>query len=159
MKEILNTLMMKKAHSIFLIFTFFMILIPLSNAEALCVKVKNANLRKGPGLNFQNLWQVFKYMPFKRIGKKGQWLRVKDVDGDIFWIHKKLVTRAFKCAVVKKESINFRQGPGTKFPKTPWSPVEKYYSAKVIKIKGKWVKVMDSMGDVAWVYRPLVWIQ
>lgn len=151
--------MMQKPHRIFLILTFIMILIPCFHAEAICVKVNKANLRKGPGLNYEKLWQVFRYMPFKKIGTKGAWLRVKDVDGDIFWVHQKLVTRSYKCMVVKKEKVNFRQGPGTKYPKTPWSPVEKFYSAKVVKIKGKWVKVVDSMGDVAWVYRPLVWIQ
>ena len=39
------------------------------------------------------------------------------------------------------------------------SPALKYYSFKVLKTQGKWVKVVDEYGDEGWVYRPLIWIQ
>ena len=52
-----------------------------------------------------------------------------------------------------------RQGPGTKFPEVSWSPIDKYFSMKVLKIKNSWVHVEDNTGDKAWVYRPLVWVQ
>ncbi len=42
-------------------------------AEALCIKGKRANLRKGPGLNYEKMWEVFKYMPFRQLNKKGEW--------------------------------------------------------------------------------------
>lgn len=147
---------------IFLIFLCVAASLPafaVRNADALCVKDERANLRGGPGLKHEKLWQVYKYMPFKELGKKGDWYRVKDLDGDKYWIFGKLVTSDYHCAVVKKDQTNLRAGPGTKFAKVPWSPVKKYFSMKVLKIKDNWVKIEDGVGDTAWIYRPLVWIQ
>lgn len=130
-----------------------------TTAEALCIKDKKANLRQGPGKHYEKLWTVFKYMPFKRLGHKGSWLRIQDLDGDIYWVYQKLTTKAYMCAVIKNNKTNLRQGPGTKFPEVAWSPIDKYFSMKVLKIKDSWVHVEDSTGDRAWVYRPLVWVQ
>ena len=130
-----------------------------SPADALCIKNRQANLRQGPGLHYDKIWEVFRYMPFQQLGKKGEWLRVKDLDGDIYWVHKKLTTKSFKCAVIKKDATNLRNGPGTKYKKVKGMPGEKYFSMKVLKIKDNWVQVVDAWGDKAWIYRPLVWIQ
>ena len=130
-----------------------------TDAEALCIKEKRANLRKGPGLNYEKLWEVFKYMPFTQLGKKGEWLRIKDIDGDIYWVHKRLTTKSYRCAVIKQNKTNLREGPGTKFKRVKWGPVDKYFSMKVLKINKDWVRVVDAVGDKAWVYRPLVWIK
>ncbi len=133
-------------------------LFSVADSEALCVKDKKANLRQGPGKHYEKIWEVFQYMPFKELGKKGSWYRIQDVDGDIYWIYRKLVTRSYMCAVIKNNKTNLRKGPGTNFPKVNWSPVDKFFSMKVLKIKDNWVHVVDSAGDRAWVYRPLVWI-
>lgn len=131
----------------------------VTDAHALCIKVKRANLRKGPGLNYEKLWEVFQYMPFEQLGKKGDWLRVQDVDGDIYWVHERLTTKAFKCAVIKQNKTNMRTGPGTNHQRVPWSPVDKYFSVKVLKTEKNWVHTEDAVGDKAWVYQPLVWIK
>ncbi len=145
--------------SILLILFIFGTLLSTSGAEALCIKEKRANLRKGPGLNYEKLWEVFKYMPFTQLSKKGEWLRIKDIDGDIYWVHKRLTTKSYRCAVIKQNKTNLREGPGTKFKRVRWGPVDKYFSMKVLKIKNDWVRVVDAVGDKAWVYRPLVWIK
>jgi SH3-like domain-containing protein len=149
----------------FFLFSLFLFLIALSfifqikTAEALCVKDKKANLRSGPGKQKEKLWTVLKYMPFRQVGRKGSWLKVKDLDGDIYWIYKKITTKAYLCAVIKNNKTNLRKGPGTKFPQVKWSPIDKYFSMKVLKIKGSWVHCEDSVGDKAWVHRSLVWVQ
>ena len=130
-----------------------------SQADALCIKNRQANLRQGPGLHYDKIWEVFRYMPFHQLGKKGEWLRVQDLDGDIYWVHKKLTTKSFKCAVIKKDATNLRDGPGTHYKKVTGMPGEKYFSMKVLKIKDNWVQVVDAWGDKAWIYRPLVWIK
>lgn len=139
--------------------TFVSLSMLASEAQALCVNVKQANLRKGPGLNYEKLWEVFKYMPFQQLAKKGEWLRVQDVDGDIYWIHERLTTKEFKCAVIKQNKTNMRTGPGTNHSRVPWSPVDKYFSVKVLKVENNWVHILDAVGDKAWVYQPLVWIR
>ncbi len=148
---------MKKTLFCGLVLAFLLI---FSNyAYALCVNVSMANLRKGPGTNYKKTWHVFKYMPFKKITKKGGWYKVQDVDGDVHWIYSKLVTGKIKCAVVKVDKANVRSGPGTKFRKNVLSPALKYDSFKVIKRKGSWVKVIDEFGDTGWIFRKLLWIQ
>ncbi|MCH8157569.1 MAG: hypothetical protein IID18_07450 [Nitrospinae bacterium] len=146
---------------LFLCFTAILVggLLPATAAQALCIKDRKANLRQGPGKHYEKLWTVFKYMPFKRIGRNGNWLRVQDLDGDIYWVYSKLTTKKYMCAVIKNNQTNLRQGPGTSFPQVVWSPIDKYFSMKVLKIKDSWVHVEDGAGDRAWVYRPLVWIQ
>jgi SH3-like domain-containing protein len=129
------------------------------SVSALCVKAPEANLRSGPGTRYEKLWEVFQYMPLKRVGKKGSWYKVSDVDGDKYWVYAPLVTTKYKCAVVRKDKANVRSGPGTEYRQLPMSPALKYYSFKVLKTQGKWVKVVDEYGDEGWVYRPLVWIQ
>ena len=154
---------MQKMNTIFLIFISIMLtalfIFPQTDADALCIDNKRANLRQGPGMHFEKLWEVFKYMPFKELKTKGDWVRIEDVDGDIYWVHKKLTTTKYKCAVIKENKTNLRKGPGTTYAQVSWSPVDKYFSMKVLKTKNNWVKVEDGAGDRAWVYRPLVWIQ
>lgn len=125
----------------------------------LCVNVPEANLRSGPGTKYEKTWEVFKYMPFSRQFKKGNWYKVKDVDGDVHWIYRKLVTGKFRCAVVKVDKANVRSGPGTGYNKNALSPALKYDAFKVIKTKSSWVNVVDEFGDKGWIARKLLWVQ
>ena len=144
-------------------FTFsliFILLICLSNsAHALCVNTSDASLRSGPGTKYKITWEVFKFMPFKKIGQKGNWYKIKDLDGDVHWIYKKMVTKSFKCAAVKKDKINIRSGPGTKYTAAGLHQAMKYDSYKIIRTKGLWVKVEDEFGSTGWIYKNLLWIQ
>ncbi len=150
--------LLQKSINIFLFLSLLTVLFS-NSSEALCIKEKRANLRKGPGLKYEKVWEVYKYMPFKQLAKKKNWLRIKDLDGDIYWVHQRLTTKKIKCAVIKQNKTNLRTGPGTKFPAVRWSPVDKYFSMKVLRVKNNWVRVVDAVGDKAWVYRPLVWIR
>jgi len=135
------------------------LLLGLTHAEALCVSADTANLRSGPGTNHEKVWEVYRYMPFKQVASKGPWRRVRDVDGDTYWVHSKLVTSRYKCAVVKSDEANVRTGPGTKYRKARINPAYKYYSYKVLEVRGKWVKVINQYKDVGWIYKQLLWIQ
>ncbi len=128
-------------------------------AYGLCVKAPVANLRDGPGTKYKKTWQVYKYMPLKRIARKGDWYKVRDVDGDIHWVFKNLVTSRYRCAVVKVDEANIRKGPGTRYRQTELSPALRYDTFRVLRIKGRWVKVRDEFGEEGWIYRPLLWIQ
>lgn len=128
-------------------------------ATALCVKATEANLRQGPGTHYEKKGEGYKYMPLEKLKRQGKWYRVRDMDGEIYWVHKKLVTESYKCATVKKDRANIRSGPGTHYEELIFSPLLKYYTLKVEKISGKWVKVIDEYGDRGWVYKSLLWIK
>ena len=134
------------------------LIVPVS-ASALCIKVSEANLRAGPGTNYEKSWEVFKYMPLKKIGQQGKWYQVEDVDGDTHWVYSRLATSAMQCAVVKVDKANVRTGPGTRYAKSGISPVEKYYAFKVIGSKGEWANVQDEVSNTGWIAKSLIWMQ
>ncbi len=135
-----------------------LIAVPIT-ASAFCVNVEKANLRQGPGTGFEKSWEVYEYMPLKKIGQQGDWYKVEDVDGDVHWVYRKLVTDNLHCAVVKVDKANVRTGPGTGYAKSALGPVEQYYSFKVIGTKGAWVKVHDEVFDEGWIAQKLLWVQ
>lgn len=137
------------------------VLMIYGNVDALCVKVSKANIRTGPSTKYKAVWEVYKYMPFEKIGTSvsGSWYSVKDVDGDINWVHKNLLTQAFQCAVVKEAQVNIRTGPGTNYKETADSPALQYYSFRVLSKKGKWTKVKDELGKIGWIHSDFLWIK
>jgi len=128
-------------------------------ASALCVGVSEANLRQGPGTRHEKSWTVYKYMPLESLGRQGRWYRVKDVDGDVHWVNRRLVTQAMRCAVVKAQRANVRTGPGTHHARAPLGTVERYYSFRVIGRDGRWVRVQDELRNRGWISRALLWIR
>ena len=140
---------------------FLLIIGTACDVYALCVNVSKANIRMGPGTRYEKAWQVFRYMPFSKIGisTDGAWYAIKDVDGDVNWIYKNLVTTQYHCAAVKSDWVNVRTGPGTNYRKSAMSPALLYDAFKVIKRQGRWVKVKDQFGQSGWIHRSYLWIQ
>jgi SH3-like domain-containing protein len=49
------------------------------------------NIRSGPGTNNPISFTVEKGIPFKVLGREGNWIHIEHADGDKGWIHKSLV--------------------------------------------------------------------
>lgn len=126
-------------------------------AHALCVTSSEANLRSGPGTQYEVSWRVYTYMPLRKIAQRGTWYKVADVDGEKHWIHRKLVSSKLRCGVVKRDRANVRKGPGTRYPQLDWSPVQRYYSFRVLRQSGDWMRIKDQYGDTGWIARSLTW--
>lgn len=141
------------------LFSILLCVMVADRGQALCVKSSSANLRKGPGTKYDKTWQVFRYMPLKRLRKKGSWYKVSDVDRDIHWVYGSLVTGKYDCAVVRVDEANVRTGPGAKYRRHDLSPALKYDAFRVLQRKGSWVKVKDELGNVGWIFKKLLWIQ
>ncbi|HNS13755.1 MAG TPA: SH3 domain-containing protein [Syntrophorhabdaceae bacterium] len=144
-----------------LITVFFLSIAGSGPLDAACVKVPKANLRTGPGTTYEVGWTVYKYMPLEKVGASlsGKWYAVKDVDDTVLWIHRNLLTSKYRCVVVKTEGVNVRKGPGIHYEKRFDMPMEKYYSARMIKRKGSWIKIIDGDNDTGWIHRDYVWIR
>lgn len=131
-----------------------------------CVKVRTANIRSAPTSKGDLLWEAAINTPFQVVGKKGPWKKVKDLEGDIAWVHGKLLkyNKGF-CAVVKVDKINLRKGPGSKYAKTksPYDPkktyAELYDTFAVLEFKGNWVKLKSETGSIHWAWKKSFWIQ
>jgi SH3-like domain-containing protein len=131
------------------------------SAEALCVNVRQANVRTGPSTRFKIAWNVYRYEPFAKVGvsHSGNWYKVRDVDGDVNWISAGLATSGYRCAIVKSKTANIRTGPGLSHPEKFTEPATRYDTFRVLGKKGGWVRVQDEYGDTGWIYRKLLWIQ
>jgi SH3-like domain-containing protein len=159
MKTQNNRKLSKKIHFLLYVsaITFFLF-INLSNAsfalERLTVSVSDANIRSGPGTNYDILWKVNKYYPINVIKKVGAWFRFVDFEGDEGWIKSSLV-RKIPSVITIKENCNIRSGPGTKYSVA--FQAEKGVAFKIIKREGSWIHVQHADGDQGWVYNALVW--
>ena len=123
-------------------------------AQQLCVQASRANLRAGPGTEHRITWEVNRYMPFQQVGTEGDWIKVKDVDGDLHWIYAPLVTDKLDCVTVSAPKANIRKKASTRSEK--WFTVEQYTSFKRTGREEKWVKI-EYEGQTMWVFAALVW--
>lgn len=124
-------------------------------AERVSVAVSNANVRTGPGTNYGIAWEnLDKNYPLEVIDKKGDWLYVKDYEGDVGWIYKTIVG-SWDSVITRTNDCNVRSGPGTGFDVV--FVVDNGVPFKVVERKGDWINIRHSDGDTGWIYKNLVW--
>ena len=123
-------------------------------AEMVRVKVKQANLRAGPGTQYKKVWKVPRNYPYRVLHRKGRWLKVRDFEGFEDWIYAPLTDRN-PAVVVKVSRANVRKGPSTSHPVVFTADAGVVF--RVIDKKGKWIKVRANDGDRGWIYKPLLW--
>jgi SH3-like domain-containing protein len=134
----------------------FLILVSASvaMAERLTVSVSIANIRSGPGENYDIIWAVEKYYPLDVFQKSGKWYHFRDFEKDEGWIHESLVSK-ISSVITKRENCNIRSGPGESFA-TLFS-VEKGIPFKVLDRKKQWIHIQHADGDSGWIHESLVW--
>ena len=123
-------------------------------AERVTVKSSVANVRSGPGKQYEILWKVEQYHPLEVLTKSDQWIQFRDFEGDIGWIHGSLVAR-IPAVITKSDKCNIRGGPGTQFDIL--LTVERGIPFNVLKRQGKWLQVRHADGDLGWIHKSLVW--
>ena len=135
---------------------FFLLAVSASvvSAERLTVSVSIANIRSGPGENYNILWAVEKYHPLEVFQKSGKWYHFQDFEKDEGWIHGSLVSK-IPSVITKKENCIIRSGPGDHF-KILFT-VEKGIPFKVLDRKKEWIHVQHADGDSGWIHESLVW--
>lgn len=127
---------------------------PAAAAERLAVKADTANIRSGPGLDNDVLWQIEKYHPLVVIENKGAWIKFKDFEEDVGWIHRSLVDDS-DTIIVKANNCNVRSGPGTQFDVA--FTVNKGVPFQVLERQKRWIKIKHADGDAGWIFNALVW--
>ena len=127
---------------------------PALSGERLAVNSETANIRSGPGTEYDVLWQIERYHPVLVIEKKGNWYKFKDFEGDIGWIHSSLLDK-METVVSIKEKCNVRGGPDTSYEIV--FTVEKGVPFKVLKKDGNWFNIEHADGDAGWIHSSLVW--
>jgi SH3-like domain-containing protein len=132
----------------------FVLSVGTASAERLSVAVNKANVRSGPGKNYEVLWSVGKYFPVDIVKTSGDWRQIRDFEGDAGWIHHSLL-KDVPSVIVKGSLVNVREGPG-KDTKVLFQ-AETGVSFKVEEKKDKWLRVRHADGDTGWIHGSLVW--
>lgn len=123
-------------------------------AERLAVVSPVANIRSGPGANYDILWKVEKYYPIFVIEEQGSWYHFKDFEDDKGWVHKSLVGK-IEAVITKKDLCNIRSGPGT--GNKILFTVERGIPFKVINRQDHWLHIEHADKDQGWIHDSLVW--
>jgi SH3-like domain-containing protein len=123
-------------------------------AERLSVAVPIANIRSGPGGNYELLWKVEKYHPLEIVKKSGSWYQFKDFEGDGGWISAPLLAKV-PAVITKADNCNIRSGPGTQYDVV--FVVDRGIPFKVLDRKEKWLQIQHADGDEGWIHDNLVW--
>ncbi len=114
------------------------------------------NVRSGPGLKHDVLFQVHLGYPLEVEQRKGDWVQFTDWLGNEGWVHRPLLSD-IPTAVVLKEQVNVRRGPGLRHRVV--TKVEKGEVYKILQHNGNWVKIGYYLeGDaIGWIRDDLVW--
>jgi SH3-like domain-containing protein len=112
------------------------------------------NMRSGPGTNAPVLWELKKGYPLQITQRKGNWVQVRDFEGDTGWVARSLTGNA-PHHVVKAKVANIRSGPGTQH-----RLVGKADYGEVLRTQEKradWVRVDRAEGPDGWIAKSLLW--
>jgi len=140
---------------VFLLFTCFIFTaVDAVAAERMAAKDDIANIRSGPGTQYELLWQIEKYHPVLVVEKRGVWYRFKDFEGDEGWIHASLLDKT-RTVIVRVRRCNVRTGPSTDAEIA--FTVDRGIPFKVLQKKGRWFEVEHADGDKGWIFETLVW--
>jgi SH3-like domain-containing protein len=128
-------------------------------AEMVSIKGENINIRAGAGTSHNVLYTAGSGFPLDVIKRTGEWLQVKDFEGDTGWVIKN-ATSSTPHMIVKAnkdtgEQINVRSGPGNQEKVV----AKAHYGVvfKTLEMKGEWIKVEHGKGVTGWVQRNLLW--
>ncbi len=125
-------------------------------SEPVCAKASSV-LRKGPGAQHPVSWKVSRYMPFLKVDRKGQWTKVKDMEGEEHWVMTSDLTNKIRCVVVKTNIATLRREPSSSAQPMDFRTVDRYTPFKRIANNRDWVQVEDETGRQAWIHESQVW--
>lgn len=138
-----------------LVLLFSALLIPVVEArQMVSVARDEINMRTGAGTRHESLWLLSRGYPLQVIGKRGQWVKVRDFESDEGWVYRPL-TSARPHHVVKASIANVRSGPSTRT-----RVVGKLAYGEVVRTLEKrsgWVRVTHESGVKGWIARRLLW--
>lgn len=119
------------------------------------VGVSQSILRKGPSLRHEGLWSVPRGFPLQVVKRQGDWLQVRDFEGDLAWIRAAATSRQGHF-IVKVPTANVRARPAAN---APLAGQAKYGSLlRTLERRDGWVRVQPlPSGSAGWVAQRLLW--
>lgn len=141
--------------SIALVF-LMIVLLPAARAiEMVSVDRDEINMRTGPGTQHKSNWLLSRGYPLMVIGRKGEWLHVRDFESDEGWVYGPMTAHKPHMVVKSGGRVNLRSGPGTNSKVV--GSVQRGDVLRTIEQRQGWAKVETQTGAVGWVSRDLLW--
>lgn len=125
-----------------------------SAAEFVSVRASKANVRARPTTRSDILWQLTAGYPLQVQQRRGQWLKVRDFEAPLGWVHSSLVGRA-PHRVVTAATANLRSGPSTRHRIV--GKLHRYDVLRTIGQSGSWAHVREPGGRTGWIAKRLTW--
>ena len=128
--------------------------VAVAAGNAVRVRVETANVRDGPGTQYERLWTVERDFPLEVIARRGRWLKTRDFLDSEGWIFAPL-TDARPSAVVQVDEARVRSGPGLRHQVrfvAAWGE-----SFRVLSQQNEWVNIDDPDNGRGWIHESLVW--
>lgn len=123
-------------------------------AEMMCIATRKANIREGPGIEYDVSWEDWRNVPLEIIDHSGNWYHVTDYAGDEGYLHGSVLSKR-ECVIVKTRRANIRSGPGLNYE--PEWIVDNGYPFLVSEQEGDWLKVDGTGGVSGWIHKSIVW--
>ena len=138
-------------------FVFLMIvLLPVAHAiEMVSVDRDEINMRTGPGTEHKSIWLLSRGYPLMIIGRKGDWLNVRDFESDEGWVYGPMTAHKPHMVVKSSGPVNLRSGPGTNTKVI--GSVQRGDVLRTIEQRDGWAKVETLAGASGWISRKLLW--
>ena len=113
------------------------------------------NVRSGPGLKYQVMFQAPMGYPVEIVKKQQDWVQVRDWEGHTGWVKNSMLSN-IRTTVVLPERANVRDNPSTGGGIV--RKVEKGDIFKVIAVKKNWLRIGYYYDDepVGWIRQDLV---
>jgi len=118
------------------------------------IQGSTVNMREAPSTRSAVLWELRRGYPLQVTQRKGNWLAVKDFEGDTGWVARSLTGRT-PHHVIKSKVANVRSGPGTQH-----RIVGRAEYGELVRTREKkdgWVRVEREQGVSGWIARRLLW--
>lgn len=122
--------------------------------DMVSVQGSTVNMREAPSTNSAVLWELRRGYPLQVTQRQGNWLAVKDFEGDTGWVARSLTGRT-PHHVVKSKVANMRSGPGTQHGVV--GRLEYGELLRTVEKRGEWVRVEREQGGSGWVASRLLW--
>ncbi len=128
-------------------------------AEMVSIKGEDINMRSGPGTHYAVLYKLGSGLPLDVIERSGDWLKIRDFEGDAGWVHESTVcSKPYVIVMANKNSksqINVRSGPGISNRIVAMA----YYGVVFKKLgqEGQWVQVEHGPEVKGWIDSKLLW--
>jgi SH3-like domain-containing protein len=118
------------------------------------VKSGEANVRKGPGLNYKIKWVlVRKGLPVEIIAEFEQWRKIRDIDGDEGWIHRAMINGKRMVTILDYTRTMYKESNPDSYPV---ALIEAGANAELLECEEKWCRI-ESEGQRGWVERDGLW--